>query len=152
MVTFTIRRSLQARWTNRIAISFTVSRVISSENRYPLFQTVRLLHGKQFDVEDQRSVRRDHAAGTARAITQRRRDDQRALAADFHGGDALVPSGDHAMLADRKLERLVAVDGGVELFALLPVLIEPTGIMHHADLARPGRGAGADLGIDDLQS
>src|SRR5476649_1247929 len=90
---------------------------------------------QEFDIEHQGRVWRDHAAGAARAIAQRGRNDQRALAADLHGGDALVPAADHGALADWKLERLLAVDRRVEFLALLAVLIKPTGIVHHTDLA-----------------
>ena len=69
-----------------------------------------LFDAEQFDVEDQRRVRRNDAAGAARAIAELGRDDQRALAADLHGGDAFVPAGDDLVLADRKLERLAAID------------------------------------------
>src|SRR6516162_10913141 len=107
------------------------------------------LHVEQLDVEDQRRVRRNDAAGAACAVAERGRNDQRALAADLHGGNALVPAGDHAVLADRKLERLIAIDGGIEFLALLAVLVEPAGIVHHASLSGLRRGAGTDLGIDD---
>src|SRR4051812_2402815 len=104
--------------------------------------SARSLHRQQFDIEHQRRIRRDDAAGAARAITERGRNDQRALAADLHGANTLVPAGDHLTLADRKLERLVAVHGGVELLALLAVLVEPSGIMHDASLAGLRRSAG----------
>src|SRR5258707_83071 len=68
------------------------------------------LHVEQLDFEDQRGVGRNDAARAARAIAERRRDDQRALAADLHRGNALVPAGNHPLLADRKLERHAAVD------------------------------------------
>src|SRR6267154_4067845 len=112
----------------------------------------RLLHRQQFDIEHQRGVRRNEAAGAARAVTQCGRNDQGALAADLHRGDALVPAGDHLALPDRKLERLVAVDRRVELLALLAVLIEPAGVMHDADLARLRRCARTDLAVDYLQT
>src|SRR4051812_9805549 len=54
---------------------------------------VRSLHSEQFDVEHQSRVRRDHAAGAAGAVAELRRDDQRALAANLHRGNALVPAG-----------------------------------------------------------
>src|SRR6266576_1958543 len=111
-----------------------------------------LLHRQQFDIEHQRRVRWNRTAGTARAVTQRGRNDQRALAADLHAGDAFVPARDHAALADRKLERLVAVDRRVEFLALLAVLVKPSSVMHHAGLARLRRRAGADLAVDDLQT
>ena len=59
---------------------------------------------------------------------------------------------DDAALADRKLERLVAVDRGVEFLALGAILIEPAGVMHDDGLARARRRAGAGLGVDDLQA
>src|SRR5579863_5842988 len=110
------------------------------------------LHVEQFDVEDQGRVRRYDAAGAARAITELRRNDQSALAADFHRGDTFVPARNHLALSDRKLERIVAIDRGVELLALLAILVEPAGVMHDANLAGLWRGAGAYLGVDDLQS
>src|SRR5579871_6635297 len=85
----------------------------------------RLFDRQQFDVEQQRRVRRNDAAGAARAIAERRRDDQRALAANLHGGDALVPAADHVAGADREREWLVAVDRRVEFLALRAVLVEP---------------------------
>src|SRR5258708_37592454 len=110
------------------------------------------LNRQKPDIEHQGRVRRDPAAGAACAIAQRGRNDQRALAADLHGSDALIPAGDHPVLSDRKLERLVAIDGGVEFLALLPVLVEPTRVVHHAGLAEFGRSAGANLAVDDLQA
>src|SRR5882757_6257349 len=111
-----------------------------------------LLHRQQFDVEHQRRIGRDGAAGAARAIAQRGRYDQRALAADLHGGDAFVPARDHPLLSDRKLERLVAIHGTVEFLALLAILIKPAGVMHDASLSGFWRSAGADLAVCDLQA
>src|SRR6266700_1391793 len=84
------------------------------------------LHVEQFDVEDQRGIRRDDAARAARAIAELGRDDEGALAADLHGGDALIPTADDLTLADGKLERLTAVERTVELLALGAAFIEPT--------------------------
>src|SRR6478672_1844969 len=109
----------------------------------------RLLHRQQFDIEHQRGVGRNDAAG---AISQRRRNDQRALAADLHRGDPLIPAGDNLLLPDREFERLIAIDRTVELLALLAVFIEPAGIVHDADLAGLRRRAVADLAVDDLQT
>src|SRR5215475_9302437 len=81
-------------------------------------RTATSLHPQQFHLEHERRIRRDDAAGAARAVAELGRDDQRALAADLHAGDALVPAGDHATHADRKLERLLAIDRAVELLAL----------------------------------
>src|ERR1700731_3007633 len=108
-----------------------------------------LFHTKQFDVEHQRGVRRNDAPGAAGAIAQRGRNDQGALAADLHAGDAFVPAGDHLVLSDRKFERLVAVDRRVELLALLAVLVKPAGVMHDANLAGLRRRTGADGGVDN---
>src|SRR5215469_3354990 len=107
-----------------------------------------LFYGEQLDVEQQRRVRRDDAAGAAGAVAERRRDDQRALAADLHGGDAFVPAANDLAHADLELERLAAIDRGVEFLALLAVLVEPAGVMHHAGLAGFGRSAGAGLEVD----
>src|ERR1700728_1601821 len=107
---------------------------------------------EQFDVEDQRRVRRKDAAGAARAVAEIGRNDQSAFAADLHGGDAFVPAGDDVVSADRKLEWLAAIDRAVEFLALGAVLIQPAGIMHDADLAGLRRSAGAGLGVGELQS
>src|SRR4029079_6857134 len=112
----------------------------------------RLLHRQQFDIERQRGVGRNDAAGAACAISQRRRNDQGALAADLHRGDPLIPAGDNLLLPDREFERLVAIDRTVELLALLAAFIEPAGIVHDADLAGLRRRAVADLAVDDLQT
>src|SRR5580704_7807067 len=92
------------------------------------------LHLEQFDVEDQRGVGRDDAAGAARPVAELGRDDQGALAADLHAGDALVPAGDDLMPAERELERLAAVERAVELLALGAILVEPAGVVHDAGL------------------
>src|SRR5580704_15771028 len=92
------------------------------------------LHIEQFDVEDQRGVGRDDAAGAARPVAELGRDDQGALAADLHAGDALVPAGDDLMPPERELERLTAVERAVELLALGAILIEPACVMHDAGL------------------
>src|ERR1700730_10449650 len=110
------------------------------------------LHVEQFDVEHQRRVRRNDAAGAAGAVAERGWNDQGALAADLHGGDAFVPAGDHLALPDRKLERLIAVDRAVEFLALLAALIKPAGVMHDADLAGLWCRAGADRVVDNLQA
>src|ERR1017187_10246511 len=110
------------------------------------------LYIEQFDVEHQRRIRRNDAASAAGAVAQRGRDDQGALPADLHGGDALVPTGDHLALPDRKFERLVAVDRTVEFLAFLAALIKPAGVMHDADLAGLWRSTCADRVLDNLQA
>ena len=56
--------------------------------------TVRcLLNGDEFDIEDQRGVWRDHAAARAlSAVPEASRDEQAAMPADFHAGNALLPA------------------------------------------------------------
>src|SRR6202012_2125668 len=105
------------------------------------------LHVEQFDVEHQCGVRRNDAAGAARAITELGRNDQSALTAHLHRGDAFVPALNHLALPDRNLERIVAVDGGVELLALLAILVKPAGVMHDANLTRLGCGSSSNLGV-----
>src|SRR4051812_24382819 len=60
-----------------------------------------LLHAQQFDIEHQRRVRRNGAPGAPRTVTQRGGNDQRSLAANFHGGHAFIPAGDDALLSNR---------------------------------------------------
>src|SRR4029453_7378252 len=112
----------------------------------------RLLHGQQFDIEHQRRIRRNDAAGAACAIAEFRRNDQRALAPALHRAAPLTPPADNLPHADLEFERLVAVDRRVELLALLAVLVEPSRIMHDAGLAGLRRGAGAFLAVNDLQT
>ena len=77
-------------------------RPVCTDRPFSLFVAKSALHAEQFDFEDQRGIRRNDAAGAAGAIAECRRNNQRALAADFHGGDAFVPAGNDLMLADRK--------------------------------------------------
>src|ERR1051325_11246501 len=107
------------------------------------------IHLQQFDIEHQRGVGRDDAAGAAGAIAELGRDDQGALAADLHAGHALVPALDHLMRAEWERKRLAAVEGAVELLALLAIVVEPAGVMHADILAggRLGAGAARALGV-----
>src|SRR6202035_528010 len=107
---------------------------------------------EELDVEDQRGVRRNDAAGAAGAVAELGRNDQRALAADLHGRDAFVPAANDLADADLERERLVAIDRRVEFLALGGVVIKPAGVMHDAGLAGFRRGAGAGMGVDDFQS
>src|SRR5262249_33615528 len=83
---------------------------------------------QQFDIENQRRVRRDDAAGAARAVAEFGRDHERALAADLHAGDTLVPALDDLAAAEREAEWLAAVERAVELLAFLALIVEPAGI------------------------
>src|SRR5690606_29266138 len=107
---------------------------------------------EQLDLELQGRVGRDHATGTARAIAQVRRDDQHAGAADLHPGHALVPALDDHAGTEREDEGLVAILRGIELRALLPVLVEPAGVVHGHVATRRRLGAVADDGVLVLQA
>src|ERR1700678_561253 len=111
-----------------------------------------LLNAEQIDLEDQRGARRDDAAGAARAIAQVRRNDQRALTADMHGGDAFVPALDDLALADRERKRLVPVERAVEFLALFAVDEQPASIVDRHRLAGLRHGSGARLDVDDAQA
>src|SRR5882762_5985511 len=78
----------------------------------------RLFHVQQFDVEQQRRVRRDRAAGAAGAISELRRDDERPLAADLHAREALIPALNHLAGAEFEFEWVVAIARAVELLAV----------------------------------
>src|SRR5207248_37730 len=93
---------------------------------------------QQFDFKDQCRVRRDHTAGATGTVAELGRDDESALAAHLHRGNAFVPTGNDLPFADRKLERpAAAVERAVELLALGAVLIEPASVMHDAGLTTP---------------
>src|SRR5882724_10371363 len=98
-----------------------------------------LLELEQLDLEHQRRVGRDHAAGAARAVTELGRDQQRALRPDLHAGNAFVPALDDLPVAEREGEGAAAIERAVELGALGAVDPEPSGVVHHASLAG-GRG------------
>src|SRR5258708_15571558 len=64
---------------------------------------------QQLDFEYQGGVRRDHAAGAARAVAEVRRDGELAPAAHPHPRHALVPALDHVPLAEREDETVAAI-------------------------------------------
>src|SRR5438067_10584822 len=74
-----------------------------------------LLHLDERAVEHQIGVGRNGAAGAALAVAELGRDVQLAAAADLHALDALVPALDDHADAEGKLDRLVAIEGAVEL-------------------------------------
>src|SRR6202158_1960621 len=129
----------QPLWKQRLGITRPVGRA-------------PLLHTEQIDVEHQRGARRDVAAGAARAIAQVRRNDQRALAADMHGGEAFVPALDDLALAEREGKRRAPVERAVEFLALLAVDEQPAGVIDRHGLAGLRRGSGARLDVDDAQA
>src|SRR5262249_1834546 len=81
--------------------------------------------GEQLDLEHERRVGRDRAREAPRAVAERRRDGELALAADAHALHALVPARDHLARAEAEAERRVA-DAGVELLAVG----EPARVVH----------------------
>src|SRR5688572_30720715 len=64
---------------------------------------------EQLDLEDERRVRRDHVAGAAFAVGDRRRADEPGLAADLHALHTFGPALDDAV--ERKTCRLAALVG-----------------------------------------
>src|SRR3569623_115473 len=101
---------------------------------------------QQFHFDHQGGVRRDHAAGTARPVGQFRRDGELALAADLHAGHTLVPARDDLAHAELEIERIVAVDAGVEFLAVG----EPASVVHRYVLSGAGGVAAAgDEVVDD---
>jgi hypothetical protein len=111
-----------------------------------------LLNAEQIDLEDQRGARRDDAAGAARAIAQVRRNDQRALTADMHGGEAFVPARDDLALAQREGKRLPPVERAIELLALLAVDEQPARVIDRHGLAGLRHRSGARFDVDDAQA
>src|SRR5208282_4860555 len=111
-----------------------------------------LLHADQIDVENQRGAGRDVAAGAACAIAQVRRNDQRAFAADMHGGEAFVPALDDLALAEREGKRLATVERAVEFLTLLAVDEQPSGVIDGHGLAGFRHRSGAGLDVDDAQA
>src|SRR5690606_28768686 len=93
---------------------------------------------EQGDLEEQRRVRRNDAAGAARAITELGRDHEPAGTADLQAGDAFVPAADHMAGAERKAKRLAAILARVGLGARLAVLEQPAGVMHRYLVAGTG--------------
>src|SRR5215470_5159766 len=89
---------------------FGQSSHLPSWKRYP----PPLLHADHLDIEHQRGIRRNDAAGAPRAIAEFGRYDQRALAAHLHSGHTLVPPGDNLMRPESELERLAAVERAVK--------------------------------------
>eukprot|EP01035_Chromulina_nebulosa_P035560 gene35560-47817_t len=96
--------------------------------------------GNQLDFEVERGVRRDHAAGAARAVGDRRRAGQLGLAARLHLLHAFGPAGNHAV--ERELGGFAALVGAVELLAGVG---EGAAVVHLDHVGGRGRGAGAFL-------
>src|SRR5262245_5112980 len=67
-------------------------------------------HSQKFDDEGQLRIRRDRAGVAALAVGEVGGDDELALAADLHAGDALVPALDDLPGAELEGERAAAVE------------------------------------------
>src|ERR1700759_1871243 len=76
------------------------------------------LHFEQLDLEQERGVRRNDAARAARAVAELWRDQQRTRAANFHAGDAFIPTFEDTTRADGERERATTIPRAVEFFAL----------------------------------
>src|SRR5690606_19106099 len=71
------------------------------------------LDAEQFHLEEQGRVRRDRADAPL-SVRQIGGDEEQALPADLHQGDALIPAPDHPAAPDREGERLAPILGTVE--------------------------------------
>src|SRR5581483_7431614 len=105
-------------------------------------------NAEQVHHEDQRLARLDDRRGAAVAVGEVRRDGQLTAAADLHPGHAAVPARDDPALAERELERGVAVPGGVELLA---GRVRDTDVVHGDVVARGRLWAVALPQVLDLQ-
>ena len=96
---------------------------------------------EQLDLEHQRRVRRDHAAGAARAVAELGRDRQHARAADLHALHAFVPAADH--LAGAEVEARTGRRGPCSNRTCLPRwlaavrVVQPAGVVHAHVAGRP---------------
>ncbi len=76
----------------------------------------RLLDSQEFDFEDEGGVGRDQAvADVLGTVAKSGRDDELALAADFHAGDAFIPTLDHLPDAELKFKRLDMAEGRINI-------------------------------------
>src|SRR5574337_1617349 len=99
-----------------------------------------LPYPEQFDVENQRGVRWDHSAGTARSIPQIGWDGEFALAPHLHPLDPFVPAFNDSSGAQRKRKRLSTIDRAIELLAVL----QPTRIVNVRRFSGNRKLSGAD--------
>lgn len=81
---------------------------------------------QEFDFEDEGCVRGDGAAGPARSVRQRRRDDELAGSADLHAAYAAIPPLNHLSGPEPKRKGLSAVARAVKLRA---VAGQPAGVV-----------------------
>src|SRR5580693_855697 len=109
-----------------------------------------LPHAQQFDVEDQRRIRRNRSArGPASSVAELWRDSQLPLAAHLHPDDAFIPPLDDRRGAQRLYRKwLATVQRAVELLATS----QPPGVVDLRRLARCGSGARAHFDVPVLQA
>src|SRR5688572_15871248 len=91
--------------------------LIFSYSHILIFPYSQLLHVHQLDVEDDRCIAWNGTVSVT-AIGEPRRDDQRAMAADSHAHDALMPTRNHVPAAKNEIECGAAVARGVEAVAV----------------------------------
>ena len=101
----------------------------------------------QLDFEDKRGIRRHCVASALQAVTELRRNDQLALAADIHGRGSLGPTRDQAIHALHVVESAAVIRRRVE-FRAINELAE---IIHRDVVAGLDRRAFANDEIDILQ-
>src|SRR5262245_55952853 len=93
----------------------------------------------ELHVEHERRIGRDDTARPAGAVPQLRRNDEPPLAALLHAHDTLIPARNHTAFAERKTERLVAIEGAVELLSFLfgrRFGVQPAGVVNDRRLPR----------------
>src|SRR6187200_1163019 len=120
-------------WATPSPLSVMDSISTSARSVNDVLRARRLSDVQQFDLEEKRGVRRDHAACALAAVAHLRRDRQRAFAADFHSGDSLIPALDDLPGTKSKRERLVAIARAVEFLSLViaaRLVIQPSGVVH----------------------
>src|SRR5258708_28171128 len=105
-------------------------------------------YAEQFHFEHQGRVRRDHAAGAARAVTECRWNGQFAFAPDLHSLHAFIPSADDLALSQPEPKGVVAILAGIRLAAVR----EPAGVVHRDSLTRSGDIAVANDELFDQKS
>src|SRR3979490_1568881 len=115
----------------------------------------RLLERQQLDVEQQRGVRGNYAAGAAGTVTERWWNHEPALTACLHSEHALVPTANHFACPHLEAERIVAVTRAVELLALVirrALRIQPACVVNDRSLAHRDRRTLARLNVCYPQS
>src|SRR5206468_1978757 len=101
----------------------------------------------EFDVEVEFGVGGDGAATALFTVAEGRGDDECALLADGHAGDALVPALDDFALAEGEADGFAALAGVIEF---LPIL-ESADVVDPDDVTGLGGGI-AGRGFDDAEA